>query len=296
MHIIEETQLDFDDVLIQPKRSSINSRKDVDIFREFKWTGKSGVVRSFTCIPISAANMGTTGTPTMAIELAKNGYMCCLEKHLTVKEIFSVYDYLTAHAINTSVPETSFRSRVFVSIGTRESFDILDEIHATYPLIGINIDVPNGYFPKLIERVVECRNRYPEAFIIAGTVVTGDIVQDLLRAGANCIRAGIGQGCFTGDSKVLTETGFKQIKNIAIGDKVLTHLGTYEEVTNKFTFFDHSELITINGITCTPNHKFYVANITDISNITEANYKEYCFWVEAKNLDYTKHRLIELCN
>lgn len=297
MHIIEETQLDFDDVLIQPKRSSINSRQEVDIYREFKWTAKDGKTHSFTCIPISAANMGTVGTPQMAIELAKNGYMSCLEKHLTAKEIFSVYDYLTAHAIiRQEATETMFRSRVFVSIGTRESFDILDEVNATYPLIGINIDVPNGYFPKLIERVRECRDRYPNSFIVAGSVVTGDIVQDLLRNGANCIKTGIGQGCFTGDSKVLTETGFKQIKNIAIGDKVLTHLGTYEEVTNKFTFFDHSELITINGITCTPNHKFYVANITDISNITEANYKEYCFWIEAKNLDYTKHRLIELCN
>jgi len=200
MRIIEEIQLDFDDVLIQPKRSSINSRQDVDIYREFKWTTKHDEVRSFTCIPISAANMGTVGTPHMAIELAKNEYMSCLEKHLTVKEIFSVYDYLTAYAINKKEKdETSFRSRVFVSIGTRESFDILDEVNATYPLIGINIDVPNGYFPALIERVKECRERYPNSFIIAGTVVTGDIVQDLLRSGASAVRCGIGQGsmCIT---------------------------------------------------------------------------------------------------
>ena len=195
MRIIEETQLDFDDVLIQPKRSSINSRQEVDIYREFKWTAKDGKTHSFTCIPISAANMGTVGTPQMAIELAKNGYMSCLEKHLTAKEIISVYDYLTAHAIiEARYIETVFRSRVFVSIGTRESFDILDEVNAAYPLIGINIDVPNGYFPKLIERVRECRDRYPNSFIVAGSVVTGDIVQDLLRNGANCTKTGVGQG------------------------------------------------------------------------------------------------------
>lgn len=199
MHIIEETQLDFDDVLIQPKRSSINSRQDVDIYREFTWKTKDGKSRSFKCIPISAANMGTIGTPDMAIDLARNGYMSCLEKHLTVKEILSVYDYLTAHAINMNEDKLAYRSRVFVSIGTRESFDILDEVNATYPLVGINIDVPNGYFPALIERVKECRNRYPDSFIIAGTVVTGDIVQDLLRSGASAVRCGIGQGsmCIT---------------------------------------------------------------------------------------------------
>lgn len=199
MRIIEEIQLDFDDVLIQPKRSSINSRQDVDIYREFKWTTKDGELRSFTCIPISAANMGTVGTPRMAIELAKNGYMSCLEKHLTTKEIFSVYDCLTDYAVRHGEEEMAYRSRVFVSIGTRESFDILDEVNAAYPLVGINIDVPNGYYPKLNERVHECRERYPNSFIVAGTVVTGDIVQDLLRAGANCARAGIGQGsmCIT---------------------------------------------------------------------------------------------------
>lgn len=214
MQIIGETQLDFDDVLIQPKRSSINSRSEVDIFREFTWKTSAGEARTLRCIPISAANMGTVGTPEMATALAINGYLCCLEKHTTTKEIYAVYDYLTAYAINNvEVDETVYRSRVFVSIGTKESFDILDEINAAYPLIGINIDVPNGYFPALIERVKECRKRYPNSFIIAGTVVTGDIAQDLLRAGANCIRVGIGAGSVC-TSRIKAGVGRPQLSTI----------------------------------------------------------------------------------
>lgn len=194
MRIIEETQLDFDDVLIQPKRSSINSRSEVDIYREFTWTTLHGENKSFNCIPISAANMGTVGTIKMAENLAKAGFMSCLEKHISAEEIIALYSNLTELAIKEQKSKDFYRSRVFISIGTRESFNILDKVNDLFPLIGINIDVPNGYFPKLIERVKDCRKRYFDSFIVAGTVVTGDIVQDLLRAGANCVRVGIGAG------------------------------------------------------------------------------------------------------
>ena len=87
MRIIEDTQLDFDDVLIQPKRSTLNSRKEVEIFREFKWKTLEGLELSFNAIPCCGANMGTSGTIEMARHLAVNGYMCALEKHYSADEI-----------------------------------------------------------------------------------------------------------------------------------------------------------------------------------------------------------------
>ena len=70
MRIIEEEQLDFDDVLIMPRRSSLNSRNEVNIFREFKFAKKpveeGGGCRTLTGIPVMGSNMGPIATPKMA--------------------------------------------------------------------------------------------------------------------------------------------------------------------------------------------------------------------------------------
>ena len=70
MRIEEDTKLDFKDVLIRPKRSTLGSRKDVDITREFKfkWSGKS-----FKGVPIIAANMDGVGTFDMARAFVEDG-------------------------------------------------------------------------------------------------------------------------------------------------------------------------------------------------------------------------------
>lgn len=297
MRIIDEVQLDFNDVLIQPKRSTLNSRSEVEIEREFSWVDGNGTKRSFKCIPITAANMGTVGTIRCAEELVKHGYLSCLEKHIPADDIIAFFEKLTQQAILELKHDHEFyTSHIFLSVGATESLDTIQKVYDKFPYsdFKINIDVPNGYTPHFMERVRECRAKFPGTFIVAGTVVTGDAVQDLLMAGANCVRVGIGAGCFHGDMLVQTENGLVQIKNIKVGDRVLTHTGKYKEVVNKFIFNDHKKIIDINGIKCTPNHKFYVANISDIDKINEKNYKDFCYWVEAKDLDETKQKLLKI--
>ena len=106
MRIIDEIQLDFDDVLIAPQRSTLNSRSEVEPWREFK--NLIGT-HSFDCIPITAANMGTVGTVKMAKILSANGYMCCLEKHIPVEDIVDLYRSISPDRQN----------RIFVSIGIK---------------------------------------------------------------------------------------------------------------------------------------------------------------------------------
>jgi len=96
MRIIEENQLDFDDLMMSPKRSTLNSRSEVSLFRMFSWQGVDGHLNSLNCIPIIIANMGTIGTPKMATIAAKRGFMCALEKHLLVSDILKLYDDLKA--------------------------------------------------------------------------------------------------------------------------------------------------------------------------------------------------------
>jgi len=80
--------------MMSPKRSTLNSRSEVSLFRDFYWTSKDGKENSLNCIPVIIANMGTIGTPKMATIAAKRGFMCALEKHIQASDILKLYEDL----------------------------------------------------------------------------------------------------------------------------------------------------------------------------------------------------------
>lgn len=213
MRIIDEVQLDFNDVLIQPKRSNLNSRKDVEIYREFKWKTPGGAELSFTAIPVVSSNMGTVGTLGMARVLSTNGYMCALEKHYSAKDICGLFNELQKKALDDGKHVCEYTQRIFVSIGVNDSLDVIKEVKKQCHLTGVVIDIANGYMFKLIDRVKEVRNEFPELFIIVGNVVTADVTTDLIIAGANCIKCGLGSGaaCLT---RLKTGVGRPQLSSI----------------------------------------------------------------------------------
>ena len=179
--IISE-ELDFDDVSIRPNRSSLNSRSEVDLYRDIKWTSPSGKQHVLRCKTLCAANMGTVGTLSMAKELSTRGYLCALEKHYSAEGICKLFEELEERALNELYvkDKNDYTDRVAISIGIKEPLDTIIEVSKNYKVNIVNIDVPNGYCPKLLERVQEVRKLLPECFIIAGSVVTGDIVTDLI--------------------------------------------------------------------------------------------------------------------
>lgn len=199
MKVISDEQLDFDDVSIEPKRSSLNSRSEVELVRTYAWTGVSGEKHTLTCKPMCVANMGTVGTPEMAERVTASGYLCALEKHLSKEEVDSLFGRLESKAEALGMCKSVFTDLVAMSIGIKESLDNLVYIDSRHKLNIINLDAPNGYCPNFTKRLTELRNAFPEAFIIAGTVVTGDIVTDLIMKGANAVRVGIccGSACTT---------------------------------------------------------------------------------------------------
>ena len=211
MQIIDNVQLDFCDVLIQPKRSTINSRKEVDIYRTFKF-GKD-LQKSFTAIPIMAANMGTTGTPKMAEALSKLSYMCALEKHTSLADLQALLEKLQRGATVDGKPVCTYAQRVFPTIGINDSFDTVLALSKNFLISGFVIDIANGYMMKLIEKVKEARKLFPEMFIIVGNVVTADMTTDLILAGADCVKIGIGSGssCLT---RMKTGVGRPQLSTI----------------------------------------------------------------------------------
>lgn len=187
-------QLDFSDVLIAQNISEINSRKDVKLTVDVSHIYADGVVHKWDYIPIIGANMATSGTISFARLLVKEKYLAALEKHISAEDILNFFDELTKQAVDEEIDEVTYRNRVFLSIGIRESLDTLKAVNEKFPLYGINFDVPNGTIPKAIERLKELRNEFPNAFIIAKTVCDGKQAELLFRSGANVVGVSVGCG------------------------------------------------------------------------------------------------------
>lgn len=286
MQIIQQTELDFSDVLIKPRRSTICSRKDANIKREykFKWFPKT-----ITGTGITNANMGTIGTFRVATAMLEDCLFSCLHKHHDKEKLFGYYGGLAGS-------ERFYRC--FLSIGLKdnglEKLAYLKERLGVVP--PICIDVPNGYIPQVKELVTYVRTTYPDCLLMVGNVVTGDIVEDLILSGADIVKVGIGGGaqCVLQNTMVKTNEGIKPIQDIQEGDEVLTHTGEYHKVLTKLCYTHHREKMSINDIECTPEHKFLVINKSDRELVSDENLMEHAYWVEACNLDEEKQLLVKI--
>ena len=279
MQIINETQLDFSDVLIKPRRSSIDSRSKVDITREYKFKWCPYVIKG---TGIMQANMGTIGNFEVSRKMLDNGLFACLHKHHNIDELIGFYKELIKRGDDTW-------RRCLLGIGLRDNgTDKLRQINKELGIqVGIKFDVPNGYIPQVKDKVIELRKEFPEMFIMVGNVVTGDITEDLILSGADCVAVGIGNGaqCILNGTPVMTKNGLVEIQDIKEGDEILTHTGEYHKVTTKLCYTHHKEKLNINGVDCTPEHKFLVINKTDKDKVTEDSLMKYAYWCEAYELN-----------
>lgn len=197
MIIEEDIKLDFKDVLIRPKRSTLSSRREVDLTRTYRFKYSK---LEWTGIPIMAANMDGVGTWDMARELSKQKLFTCLVKS------YNIYDW---NHQSKSIDYNHFA----ISVGTGD-FDKLDIVMNSHPEIKfICIDVANGYSEHFGAFVEKVRNSYPDKTIIAGNVVTADMTQELILRGADIVKVGIGPGsvCTT---RVQTGVGYPQLSAI----------------------------------------------------------------------------------
>jgi GMP reductase len=202
MRIEYDIKLGFKDVMFRPKRSTLKSRSLVSLERTFKFmhTGQT-----WTGIPIIAANMDTVGTFEMARALSSKQLFTALHKHYSINE----WNNFLKNA-----PQ-GIENFIAVSTGTGENdTKKVDEIFKQNPhLRFLCIDVANGYSEHFVHYVHRARERFPDKVIMAGNVVTGEMVEELLLAGADIIKVGIGPGsvCTT---RVKTGVGYPQLSAV----------------------------------------------------------------------------------
>jgi GMP reductase len=199
MRIIQDTKLDFKDVLFVPKRSTLNSRKEVDLQRTYKFRNSQ---QYWTGIPIMAANMDGVGTFSMHNELSQHNMLTAITKQPTLN------DWIEA--------KVGRKEYIVPSIGiSQDELQQAKYIMTAYPGIKfICVDVANGYtaaFQRFIEQLrKELGN---EVTLIAGNVVTPEITEELILNGIDIVKVGIGPGsvCTT---RRQTGVGYPQLSAI----------------------------------------------------------------------------------
>ena len=200
MRIEEEIKLDYSDVLFRPKRSTLKSRKDVDLNRKYTFKHSRS---SWKGIPIIASNMDGVGEINVAKKLSSHKLMTALTKQHDINQIGTIYK------------KNIFFDSIALSCGTsKDSYNRLNSILKKYPKFKfICIDVANGYSENFSNFVSEVRKKYPKKTIIAGNVVTADMTQELVLSGADIVKVGIGPGsvCTT---RIQTGVGYPQLSAV----------------------------------------------------------------------------------
>ena len=203
MNVVEDTKLDFSDVLLMPKRSSLESRSQVSVTRQFTFKHSSV---PYNGTPIIVANMDHPGTMQMARALGDYGIAVALHKFYSADELV---DYFTSPSAN---PHT------FYSMGIRDAdlakfYEVSSRMReAAGGLRYICVDVANGYSRRFVKFVEQLRGE-TSAVIMAGNVVTPDAVYDLLERGVDIVKIGIGPGSVCTTRK-LTGVGYPQLSAI----------------------------------------------------------------------------------
>ena len=210
MKIEPDIKLDYGDVLIRPKKSILNSRSEVNLIRNFKFNQSNFEWKG---IPIIASNMDTIGTIKMLNIFYKNKMLTCLHKYININNLITYFSTISNdiehpnnyYALSTGISDNDYNNLV-------ENISKLEKNN--FKTNFICVDVANGYMLKLVHFCKKLSNKYPNKVIIAGNVVSPEIVEELIINGkVDIVKVGIGSGsvCTT---RLQTGVGMPQLSAV----------------------------------------------------------------------------------
>ena len=204
MRIEQDIKLDYKDVLFKPKRSTLESRREVRLERTFNFHNSG---QQWVGVPIMASNMDGVGTFSMAKVLQEHKMLTVIRKH------YSLEQWQKAKGVKMQY--------VSVCTGTAAiwnddavDYQTMRAVLAMYPDIPfITVDVANAYHENFGHFIARLRDEYPDKTIIAGNVITGEMTEELIIRGADIVKCGIGPGsvCTT---RLMTGVGVPQLSGI----------------------------------------------------------------------------------
>ena len=219
MKIESEPKLDFNNVLIRPKRTILTSRSQVDIEREFKFPHSTSI---WNGVPVIAANMDTIGTIEVYKVLSQHKIITALHKFYDLDDLKDKNLNEDYFMISTGISDTDYRRLK----------NILDNMKVKW----VCIDVANGYMQQLVDFCKRVREEYPDKIIVAGNVVSREMTEELIINGkVDVVKVGIGPGsaCVT---RLKTGVGMPQLSAVIESGDAAHGLNGY--------------IISDGGITC----------------------------------------------
>lgn len=261
--------LTFDDVALVPQYSNIASRTEPDLSTWLLKDKKIGM-------PLLAANMDTVIGDQLADVLIDNDGF----------PIFHRFTSLEQQRLWVKKYCDGGKASISTGLNNPDLEDLID-LGASI----VTFDIAHGHCKQMMEEIETLKSKYPFVYVIAGNVCTAMGTHDLISAGADAVKVGVGPGCFTAGTLVTTSNGKKPIEKIIEGERVLTHTGQYKKVVGKLKRTSDKGLIKIavkgENIYCTPEHKIYVIPKTAKESSSPMS---SAIWIEAQNL--TKEHLI----
>jgi IMP dehydrogenase len=208
----DKEYLTYDDVLMLPQRSDIESRKMIDLT-----SGRLGL-RS----PFISANMDTITEENMVIAMHNAGGSAIIHRFLDARRLDQIIKRVKS---NGALP--------IISVGVNRDSDDLIACALENRVFSFCVDVAHGHHNAVAARIAELRERIPRTthqkpIIIAGNVATPEGVNFLAEAGANIIKVGIGPGshCTT---RVVTGHGVPQLSAVANCVEAANHINRSAE-------------------------------------------------------------------
>ncbi|MSQ71349.1 MAG: GMP reductase [Betaproteobacteria bacterium] len=201
MRIEEDLKLDFKDVLIRPKRSTLTSRSEADLSREFSFRNSGGKYRG---IPVIAANMDTVGTVEMAQALAGHRLATALHKHYDESRLAAFFKALPAESTvfySMGITDADYEKFLRVKAGVGDAISY------------VCVDVANGYTKSFVDFIHKLRKACPQVTLMAGNVVTGEMTEELILLGVDIVKVGIGGGSVCTTRK-MAGVGYPQLSAI----------------------------------------------------------------------------------
>lgn len=186
----------FDDVLLVPMRSSISSRFDVDLSSRATKNKKLK-------LPFIASNMDTVSESEMCVAMNEIGAMAILHRFMDIEEqcrqVREVKTKASVAAASVGVAgDSRERARALVEAGA----DLL------------TVDIAHGHNEAMLDKISYLKKEYPSVEVIGGNVATAQATADLIRAGADAVKVGIGPGSMC-TTRIITGVGMPQLSAIA---------------------------------------------------------------------------------
>jgi len=190
--------LTFDDVLIIPAKSEVRSRRDPSLRSRLTKT-------KFIETPIISANMDTVTESKMAIAMNKLGGLGVLHRFMNIDQ--QVTEIEKVKAAGATI--------ISASIGVNADFKERAEAVVKAGVNLMTIDIAHGHSVQMMETLKWLKDKFSGLEVIAGNLATPDAALDLIEAGADAIKVGIGPGSMC-TTRIITGCGVPQLTAIAM--------------------------------------------------------------------------------